>query len=150
MEWAIEANMRCDLVGYTKPGYAGVRHVVQIFPSGRQGDLPDPFGSLAFIGPLGSQLVLVTHALGDWTLAPWRAIRILEGHAFRTRDGRPGVRVPDLDLLDAPDAHRTDPDFEQTFDFASSLEAGRGWTFGRAGALKDQVRLIRVGRLATT
>jgi len=147
MDWEIAPNMRCDLVGYTKPGYAGTRHIVQIFPSGRQGDLPEQLGSLAFVAPIGSRIVLVTSPATDWTGGPWRAITIVKGKAFRTKDGRPGVRVPDIDLLDAPDAHRTDPDFEQTFDFAESLQAGTSWTFGRAGPLKDRVLRILVDRV---
>ena len=147
MEWQIAENMRCDMAGYTKPGFAGTRHVVQIFPSGRQGDLPDNLSSLILVGPIGTRLVLVTSRLGDFTDAPWRCIQLVKGKAFKSKDGRPAVRVPDLDLLDAPDAHRTDPDFEQSFDIVERMEDGTGWTFGRPGAIKERVVLIRVERV---
>lgn len=146
MEWQIAENMRCDIVGFTKPAFAGTRHVVQVFPSGRQGDLPDELSSLIVVGPMGTRIVLVTSRVGDYHQAPWRCIDLVKGNAFKTKDGRPGVRVPDLDLLDKADAQRSDPEFEQTFDFAADLESGRGWTFGRPGAIKERVLLVRVER----
>lgn len=147
MEWQIAENMRCDMAGYTKPGFAGTRHVVQIFPSGRQGQLPDNLSSLILVGPIGTRLVLVTSRLGAFNEAPWRCIQLVKGHAFKSKDGRPAVRVPDLDLLDPPDAHRSDPDFEQSFDIVDGLEDGQGWTFGRPGPIKERVVLIRVERM---
>ena len=146
MDWQIAENMRCDLVGFTKPGFAGTRHVAQIFPSGRQGDLPDALSSLIVVGPIGTRVVLLTSQVGDYSAAPWRCIELKKGKAFLTKDGRPGVRVPDLDLLDAPDANRTDPDFEQTYDIVQRLEDGLTWTFGRPGSIKERVVLIRVER----
>lgn len=147
MDWQIAENMRCDLVGYTKAGFAGTRHVVQIFPSGRQGQLPAELSSLVVVGPLGTRVVLITSQVGDYTQAPWRCIDLLKGHAFKSKDGRPAVRIPDIELLDKPDAQRSDPELEQSFDMAASLEAGRGWTFGRPGALKERVVLVRVERV---
>jgi hypothetical protein len=147
VDWQIGENIRCDMVGFTKPSFAGTRHVVQIFPSGRQGDLPDELSSLILVGPLGTRLVLVTTRVGEYTNAAWRCIDLVKGSAFQSRDGRPAVRIPDLELLDKPDAHRTDLDFEQTFDFAADLESGKGWTFGRPGPIKERVVLIRVERV---
>lgn len=146
MDWIIADNMRVDLVGYTKTGFSGQRHQVQIFPSGRQGDLPEELGSLFLAGPLGVRVVLVTSQVGDWTRAPWRCVQLMAGHAVKAQDGRPSVRIPDLDLLDKIDARRSDPDFEVTFPEAASLEAGTGWTFGRPGPIKDHVVQIRIDR----
>jgi len=147
VDWQIAENMRCDMVGFTKPGFAGTRHVVQIFPSGRQGTLPDNLSSFVLVGPVGSRVVMVTSRIGDYNDAPWRCIQIVKGHAWKSKDGRLALRVPDLDKLDAPDAHRSDPDFEQSFDIAADLESGKGWTFGRPGAIKDRVVLMRVERM---
>lgn len=148
MEWQIAENMRCDMAGYSKPGFAGTRDVVQIFPSGRQGTLPDTLSSLVLVGPIGTRIVLVTSRLGEYTDAPWRCIQLQKGAAWISKDGRPAVRVPDLDWLDAPDAHRTDAEFEQSYDIAANLEAGKSWTFGMPGPIKERVVLIRVERMA--
>lgn len=146
MDWEIAENMRCDIVGFTKVGFAGTRHVVQIFPSGRQGDLPDELSSIILVGPLSTRMVLVTSRVGEFTDAPWRCIDLVKGSAFISKDGRPAVRVPDLNLLDRPDAHRTDPDFEQCYDAAPDLASGKSWTFGRPGNLRERVVLIKIGR----
>lgn len=147
MDWQIAENMRCDLVGFTKPGFAGTRHVVQIFPSGRQGQLPDELSSLIVVGPLGTRVVLITSQVGDYHQAPWRCIDLIKGQSFKSKDGRPAVRVPDLDLLDKADAHRSDGEFEQSYDIAATLEAGKGWTFGRPGGIKEKVVLVRIERI---
>lgn len=148
MDWDIAENMRVDIVGYEKHNFSGQRHVVQIFPSGRQGDLPDNLGSLFVTGPLGVRLVLKTSTVGDWQAAPWRCVQLVAGQVVEGRDGRPAARIPDLDLLDRVDAQRTDPDFEQSYPIAASLAEGRGWTFGRPGRIKDRVVQIRVERVS--
>jgi len=147
VDWQIEDQMRCDLVGFTKPSFAGTRHVVQIFPSGRQGDLPDSLSSLIVIAPIGTRLVLVTNRIGAYNDYAWRCIQLVKDHAFKTKEGHFAVRVPDLDMLDAPKALRTDLDFEQTFDLAADLESGTGWTFGQPGTIKERVVKIHVERV---
>ncbi len=147
MNWDIAENMRLDLVGYTKPGFSGQRFPVQIFPSGRQGDLPDQLGSLFVAGPHGVRIILKTSQVGDWQAFPWRCIQLLKGHTFVSRAGPPAVGVPDLDLLDKIDARRSDPDFESSFPIVDRFEDGTGWTFGRPGGIKDRVVEIRVERI---
>lgn len=146
MDWDIAENMRVDIVAYEKHNHSGQQHFVQIFPSGRQGDLPDHIGSVLIAGPLGTRVIFQTTLLDDWQAAPWRCVQLVAGHAFKAKNGFPCVRVPDLDFLDAFNAQRTDPDFEQSFPIVKSLAEGTGWTFGRPGAIKDHVVRIRIER----
>jgi len=147
VDWDIADNMRVDIVGYTKPGFSGTRHQVSIFPSGRQGDLPDKLGSLFVAGHHGVRVILKTSVVGDWTEAPWRCVQLVEGETSPAKDGRPAVGVPDLDLLDPITARRSDPDFEQSYPIVDRPEDGKGWTFGRPGGIKDRVVQIRVERI---
>jgi hypothetical protein len=119
---------------------------------GRKGDLaPADLRSLVFVAPVGTRLILATSEDPEaWTEHPWRCIRIVAGKHAVTKEGRPCVRVPDLDWLDAPDARRNDPEFQMTFDAAETLEAGTGWTFGRPGELKGKIRWIRIDRGEST
>lgn len=149
MNWVIDKNIRCDLLTYSGTNYSGKTHRVQIFPSGRQGDLSGPIGSLIWAGPFGLRLTLCTSAAEEgWEAQPWRAIVMVKGNTFRTRDGRHAVRLPDIELLHRADAHRVDPDFEQSYDFAEDLASGKGWSYGRVGPLHDRVQCIRIDRVA--
>lgn len=147
MDWDIAENMRVDIVAYEKHNLSGQHHAVQIFPSGRQGDLPDRLGSVLVAGPLGVRVIFKTSAVGDWQRAPWRCVQLVKGHCFKAKNGFAAVRVPDLDFLDKPTAQRTDPDFEESFPIVASLDQGSGWTFGRPGVLKDHIVQIRVERI---
>jgi hypothetical protein len=150
MRWELAPRLRCDVVAFSGLNLSGERRVVEVHPvGGRKGDLvPADLRSLAFVAPVGTRLVLATSEdPDDWEAHPWRAVVVLAGQHDTTREGRAVVRVPDLDWLDAFDARRTDPDFQATFDEATTLAEGRGWTFGRGGVLKGMIRQLRVDRL---
>lgn len=148
MDWIIDENMRCDIVAWEQPNFSGQAHQVQIFPSGRQGDLPDKLGSLYLAGPIGTRLILVTSTVsGDFLGSPWRAITLQKGFSYRAKNGKPLVKVPHLDFVDAPNAVRTDPDFEQSYAIAETLDPAPAWTYGRPGAILHHVTQIRLGRL---
>ena len=151
MRWEVAPKLRFDLVAFAGLNLSGERHVVEFHTmGGRQGDLQtEDLKSLAIIGPVGLRVVLKTSADPEnWMSHTWRCVRLLAGHTFNTKEGRPCVRVPDLDFLTAFDARRTDPDFEESFEEAASLDAA-GWTFGHQGRLplKQQVRAIQVDLL---
>lgn len=149
VEWRIAEKVRCDLLAYAGLHTGGQLHLVRVFPSGdRNGDLDGAeFKSLMIAGPIGTRIVLASHAGDDWADHPWRCIRLVEGHTFTARNGKPAVRVPDLDQLDDPDAWRANPDVQESYPIASSLDEGEGWTYGRPGTLKDNVAMILVDKV---
>jgi len=150
MKWDIAEHSRADIVGYSGINYSGDRFEARIFPSGRQGDeLPGSrIQSMAILGPVGLKVTLMTSLQEDWQQYTWRTIRILEGQVFRTDDGRIGVRIPDLDTLAPPDAFRSNPDIEESYQLVKRPEDGTAWTYGHRGkaSLKNGVMLIRVER----
>ncbi|MFT4974420.1 MAG: hypothetical protein ACI8S6_000302 [Myxococcota bacterium] len=148
MRWVIAKNIRCDVRTFSGLNLSGRSENVQIFPSGRQGELTTPFRSMSFAGPPGTRLVLCRAILDeDWMAQAWRAILIKKPHCYRTRDGRLAVNVPDIELLDQPNAQRSDPDFEASYEFAEDVSDGQGWTYGRIGTLHEQVQTIRIDRV---
>lgn len=151
MRWEVAPKLRFDLVAFAGLNLSGERRVIEFHTmGGRQGELhTEDLKSLAIIGPLGLRVVLKTSEDPEnWMNHSWRCIRLLAGHTFDTKEGRPCVRVPDLDLLNRFDARRTDPEFEETFDEATSLDAP-GWTFGHVGKspLKQKIKSIQVDLL---
>ncbi len=150
MEWQIAPKLRADVVGFTGLNLSGERKVVEIYAyGGRQGDFPEPIRSLILLGPLKTRFVFSAAGLDDeqWEERPWRAFILRKGTSGVSEQGMARIRVPDLDLLTGFDARRTDPDMEESYDFAATLAEGTGWTFGRPGALKGKVRSIRVDKL---
>jgi hypothetical protein len=150
MKWEIAKNCRADIVGYSGVNYSGERFEARIFPSGRQGDeLPgDKIRSMAIVAPIGTRVILRTSLQSDWQEHTWRAIRLVEGQTFTTNDGRPAVRIPDLDALNSPDAWRLNPDVEESYPLVKKLEDGKGWTFGHVAKeeLKRGVIMIMVDK----
>jgi hypothetical protein len=148
MRWVIEKNIRCDIRTFSALNLCGHSEFVQIFPSGRQGNLTTPFRSISFAGPPGTRLVLCRAILDvDWESQPWRAIMIKKPHCYQTRDGRLAVNVPDLELQDKPNARRSNTEVEESYAFAESLSDGEGWSYGRFGTLHEQIQTIRIDRL---
>jgi hypothetical protein len=147
MNWVIDKNCRCEMLVYASTGLAGAKDRVQVFPSGRQGDINIAFSSLVFAGPVGTRLVLCASPLElGWQERPWRASVIQKGHCFKLKDGRLAFRIPNLENLDEGNAVRSDPDFECSYDFAEDLDAGTSWSYGRPGDLNGQVGMIRIDR----
>ena len=150
MKWDLAPKLRADLVCYAGLNLSGERRVVDIHVvSGRQGaDVPTAeLRSLAFIAPLGTRLILKTTEDDDWESQPWRCIRIMKGFSFKTQEGNYGVRIPDLEYLDKPDARRNDPDWQESYPIVEKLSEGTGWTFGREGDLKGKVRKITIDKV---
>lgn len=151
MRWDIVGKHRVEMFGFTGINLCGKRDHVQIFPSGPKGDINGlRLQSIALVAPLGTRIILMTAASAEnWQEMPWRAFEFRKGHCFKTEEGRWGIRVPDLDELNKPNAERTDPDFIESFDHVERLEDGTGWTYGKRGAmqLKNNIRGIRVERL---
>ena len=148
MRWVIAKNIRCDIRTFSGLNLSGRSENVQIFPSGRQGELTTPFRSMSYAGPAGTRIVICRAILdAGWEEQAWRALLIKKPHCYRTRDGRLAVNIPDLELLDKPNARRSDTTFETSYDFAETLSDGVGWTFGRVGTLHDQVQTIRIDRI---
>ncbi|MCB9743966.1 MAG: hypothetical protein H6741_28185 [Alphaproteobacteria bacterium] len=151
MKWDLVGNVRCDIYAYTAPNLCGNRQHVAIFPSGVKGEFDgERIASCIISAPVGTQVTFytATSEVGRATM-PWRAFRILQGQTVKTKEGRPAVRVLDLDLMNAPTDHRLPEDFAVSYPHVDSADEGEGWTFGNRGNLeiKNRVRCIRIEKL---
>lgn len=148
MVWEVAENIRCEVHAYTGTNCSGSRKVVDIFPSGREGDVrAEQMRSVELHAPLGVRFILMTRPGPDWEAHPWRAIVMTKAHSIEGDLGKPCIRVPHLELENDPGSWRFDPDFMESYPRAESLKDGSGWTFGRVGALDGQVRGIRIDRV---
>lgn len=154
MRLEIGPGVRCDLITYAGRNLSGRRQVMQFFPTGaRKGTIDGTQVRSAVIRALpGTRVVFAASDKDTWELVTWRAVRMLDGHSLKSqqRHGLPGVRLPDLELLDRHGAKKTDPDFESTYPSAETLLEGTGWTFGRPGKLANRVKMIRIHREGDT
>lgn len=155
MKWEIAENCRVDIVGYSGINYSGDRFECRIFPSGRQGDELDGsrIQSMAILGPYGVRVTLCSTLQDDWEDQTWRVVRILEDHVFETKDGRHGVRIPDLDALNRPGAWRSTPDSVESYTLKKRVsdvdsDDSTTWSYGRIGRgqLKRGIVKIRVDK----
>jgi hypothetical protein len=148
MNWVIDKNSRCEMLVYENTGLAGGKNRVQIFPSGRQGDIKIAFSSIVFAGPIGTRIVLCASPIElGWQERSWRACIIQKGSCFKLKDGRLAFRIPNLENLDEGNAVRSDPDFECSYDYAEGLDASTAWSYGRPGDLNGRVGMIRIDRV---
>jgi hypothetical protein len=153
MIWDVGPKVRAHVVGFTGINFSGFRMEVDLFPTGTQkGEIDGRrLKCIGMIAPIATRLtIFASSAEQGWETLPWRSFTILDGFTFQAHDGkRVGVQVPDLDVLDNPDALRTDPDFSCSYPEAPNLTDGKGWTFGCIGQtpLKCNVRRIRVERM---
>ena len=157
MRWDIAPGLRAYIVGFTGINFSGQRIVVDIWPhGGRQAGDEELEGhrlkSIGLIAPIGTRMILMTAATpSNWEALPWRCIQIVEGKTFESVQfpGFVGAQIPDLDFADAPAALRSDPDFQITYPQVETLAEGKGWTFGRVGAmpLKTNIRSIKVDKV---
>jgi hypothetical protein len=143
-------HVRCDILTWSGTGFGGRQGRVRIFPGGNvQGVVePENLRSMVIRAFHGTRVILAARAEGDFREGPWRCVRLLPGHtvAAERAGGMPGVRLPDIDRLDAPAARRTATDLEQSYPLVARLRDGVGWTFGQVGSgpLKGAVRRIIV------
>ncbi len=155
MKWDIAENCRVDIVGYSGINYSGDRFEARIFPSGRQGDELNGANikSMSILGPYGVRVTLLTTLQEDWEDQTWRVVRMLKGKTFEANDGRHGVRIPDLDALNKPDAWRSNPDIIESPPLKKRVDDVPSddedlWTYGRRGRgqLKNGIVKIRVDK----
>ncbi len=150
MQWHIEKGIRCDLLAYAAINLAGKKTAIRIFPGANvRGNVATAdLKSMVIRASCGIRLVLISEPGPDWQSHPWRCVRVLEHRSVPSahKNGLPGVRIPDLDLLDEPDAKRTETDRHVSYSNVASFEDGTEWTFGRVGELKGKVAMIRVER----
>jgi hypothetical protein len=152
LDWIIAPKIRCDILTWSGTNFSGYRKLARIFAAGgRQGQQleGDLLSSFWVVAPYGTRVVFCAASEGDpdWLVKPWRAVIIQKGSVFKTQDGLPGVRVPDIDYHDKFSAQRTDPDFQESFPFAKTLEEGKTWTFGNSNMLSNRISCIRVDKL---
>jgi hypothetical protein len=144
----IGERVRCDILTWSGNNFGGKRTALRIFPTGSvQGELDSELiHSMVIRAHHGTRLILSTRSSGDFEDAPWRCVRLIEGHTLPAEDprGLPGVRLPDLDLIDEPKAMRTRHDLQSSYPLVERFEEGETWTFGTTGipALKGHVRRI--------
>jgi hypothetical protein len=149
MRWIVDPGVRCDLVFYAATNLTGKRATMRIFPAGnKQGtDIgPEDLRSMVIRAPLGTRVVLARSAGEAWEDLAWRCIELTRGHVVppASATGLPGVRIPDIDLLDEPTAKHVSRDFQASYPLAERLDAGKGWSYGRPGDLKGRVNVIRI------
>jgi hypothetical protein len=153
MHWTIAPRMRVDIVCFAGLNLSGERRIADVHAmGGRQGaDIaPEDLKSLVVLGEIGTRVILKTSVADDWENHPWRAVFITKKHHYRTKEGETGVRIPDLEWLDGPDARRTDPDMQESFPHADTFAEGVAsgeWTFGRSGALKGKIKAMVVDKV---
>lgn len=150
VRWVIEDGALGEVLFFTGLNFSGQRSKVRFFPGGRrQGDEVDGerIKSFGIIAGYGLRVTLVT-ARGEvgWEDHTWRAVTLIEGSTFESQAGKPAIQVPDLDVMDAFDARRTDLDNRKGYPCVARPEDGEGWTFGNRGTsdLKCNIRTIRV------
>ncbi len=149
LRWDIAQNMRCDIIAFTGINFSGNRTTMQIYPTGKKGDLESGnIGSIVVMAPVGTRVILISGASEtDWESHPWRAVEIHKGVAYQGRNAHVlTVRIPDLENLDKVNVERTDPDFSESYPIASSVAdgKGKGWTYGAVGPLKGKIQAIRI------
>jgi len=152
MKWVIAKNVMCDILAYSGVNCSGKLTFVRIFPSGVQGEelQSQNLSSLMIAAAHGTRVALCTTADEEtWKERPWRVIQVLEGHSFTAQNGRPAVRVLDLDQYNEPDALTLPPGVECTFVEYERPEEGSGWTYGRSGdqPLKGHIQMILVDKI---
>ena len=150
VRWVIDDGAIGEALFFTGINFSGQRARVRFFSGGRmQGDEVDGsrIKSFGIIANLGLQVTLCT-ARGDvgWEDHTWRAVTLVEGSTFESMSGKPAIQVPDLDVMDAFDARRTDLELRRGYPVVAQLQDGTGWTFGHRGGLdlKCHVKTIRV------
>jgi len=150
LRWVIDERALGEVLFFTGLNFSGQRAIVRFFPGGRrQGDDVDGarVKSFGIIAQPGLRVTLATASSDeDWEDLTWRAVTIVEGSTFTSQSGKPAVQIPDLDVMDAPDARRTDLEFQVGYPQVKRLVDGRGWTYGHRGTsdLKGNLRTIRV------
>ncbi len=148
--WKVGPGVRADIVTYGGRNLNGKRQQAQFFPTGAQRGTIDgsQVSSMVIRALHGTRIVLAASDGSDWQSAAWRCIRMLPGHTMGSaqKTGLPGVRIPDLDLLDEPDAKRTDTGLEASYAYVERVKDGTGWTFGRGGGLKNRIQMVRIER----
>lgn len=153
MNWTVAPRMRMDLVCFAGLNLSGERRIIDVHAvGGRQGGdvAPEDLKSMVVLGAVGTRVLLKTSIGDDWEQHPWRMVIVTAKHHYKTKEGEVGVRVPDLDWFDKPDARRTDPEMQESFPHADTLEAGIAsgeWTFGRSGPLKSKVKAIVIDKV---
>jgi hypothetical protein len=149
MRWIVDEGIRCDLVFYAAPNLTGKRATLRVFPAGnKQGTdvAPENLRSMVIRAPIGTRFILCRSTGPNWEEVAWRCVELQEGNVVPPArvGGLPGVRLPDLDLLDAYDAKHTSRELQSTYPHADTLEDATGWTYGRVGELKGRVNAIRI------
>ena len=146
----IGKHVRCDILTWSGQNFGGKRIGIRIFPTGNiQGKVDSAdVCSMVIRAHHGTRLILCTRSEGDFEQAPWRCVRIMPGHTIPSeiKNGMPGVRVPDLDLLDEPKCLRTNHALQSSYPLVETFDEGSRWTFGTTGIppIKGHVRRIIV------
>ncbi len=140
--------VRADILAWSGVDFGGKRSITRIFPTGNiQGALDsEQLRSMVIRAFHGTRVILSTRSTGDFEEAPWRCIRLVEGHTVPSEEprGMPGVRLPHLDRIDKPAAFRTDQELQTSYPLVERFDEGEGWTFGTKGIpeLSGHVRRI--------
>ena len=153
VQWDIAKGVRCDIAAFSGMNLSGKRTLVRIFAyGGLQGSglNGSDLASAAIIAPLGTRVIFSTSSDGsDYDNHAWRCVDLVEGHTYKTNEGRTAVRIPDLDVMNDHDARRVDPDFVVGFPRVDTPSDSGSWTVGghTRSSLRGRVRHIRIEKL---
>jgi len=148
MEVVLEIGqfVRCDLLAWSGIDFGGKRRILRVFPTGSiQGKLQsDELSSMVIRAYHGTRIIFCTRSEGEIEDAPWRCVRMIEGHTIPSEEvrGMPGVRLPHLDRIDLPKSMRTNPDLGSSYPLVERFDDGESWTFGSRG-IPDLVNHVR-------
>jgi hypothetical protein len=152
IRWDIAPKSRVDIYAFPGVNFSGTPQEIRIFAAGGlQGDKLDGerFQSVVIVAPLGTRITFISTGVETgWEDRAWRAICMLKGKTYKTKEAPFAVRIPDLDFLDEYNARRSDPDFQASYPQVADLAAhGSDWSYGRSGELKNNVRAIKIDKL---
>ena len=155
IELRLGTHPRCDIVAYKAINMAGKKTVLRIFPTGSiQGKLyTEDIKSMIIRAPYNMRLILCTVNQDNWEEFPYRCITMKEGIVIPPTKGEatslPGVRIPDLDFLENPDAKRMSETFHRSYPIVDNFAEGTDWSFGTVGStkIKENIKMIIVERV---
>lgn len=148
IQFKIGGQMRCDLVAYSGINLSGKKAAVRIFPTGTiHGTFyTQNLRSMVIRAPFGTRLILACQAGESWESGTWRCIDMIKGFHVPSAKatGLPGVRIPDLDLLNDPSSKRLNTDLQSGFPIVDSIKDGTGWTFGHLAGEKLKGNITQI------
>ena len=75
MNWVIKEKLTCEFLTFESTNFGGRMTRIQVFPSGRQGEVEGTVGSVIVAGSVGLRIIFCeAPSEDDWESRPWRAV----------------------------------------------------------------------------